>query len=64
MTHICERSRKSNDAQIITLGALVTGGAVARSLIEIWLKSEYQGGRSARKVAKICAVDEKYHSAS
>ncbi len=59
-----ERSRKSNDAQIITLGALVTGVAVARSLIEIWLKSEYQGGRSARKVAKICAVDEKYHSAS
>lgn len=56
-----ERSRKSNDAQIITLGGLVTGPAVAKSLIEIWLKSDFTEGRSTRKVAKINSVDEKYH---
>ncbi len=56
-----ERARKSNDAQIITLGGLVTGPAVATSLIDIWLRSDFQGGRSARKVAKINGVDEKYH---
>ncbi len=56
-----DRARKSNDAQIITLGGLVTGVEVAKSLIKIWLVSEYRGGRSARKVAKICEIDEKYH---
>lgn len=59
-----ERAQKSNNAQIITLGGLITGVALARTLVEIWLKSEYQGGRSTRKVAKIYAVDEKYHPAS
>jgi ribose 5-phosphate isomerase B len=55
-----ERARKSNDAQIITLGALVVGPELAKSLIDVWLRSEFGGGRSAPKVAKINAVDERY----
>lgn len=55
-----ERARKSNDAQIITMGAQVIGPAVARSLLDIWLESEFAGGRSAPKVAKIKALDERY----
>ena len=55
------RARASNNAQIITLGGLTIGIEVAKSLVGTWLKSEYQGGRSARKVAKICAIDDKYH---
>jgi ribose 5-phosphate isomerase B len=59
-----ERARKSNDAQIMTLGALVTGVALAKSLVAIWLESEFQGGRSAPKVAKINQIDQKYHSSA
>ena len=55
-----ERARKSNDAQIITLGALVVGPELAKALIDVWLRSEFGGGRSAPKVAKINAVDERY----
>jgi ribose 5-phosphate isomerase B len=55
-----ERARKSNNAQIITLGALVVGPELAKSLIDVWLRSEFGGGRSAPKVAKINAVDERY----
>ncbi len=55
-----ERARKSNDAQIITLGALVVGPELAKSLIDVWLRSEFGGGRSAPKVAKIKAIDERY----
>jgi len=55
-----ERARKSNDAQIITLGAQVVGLELAKSLIDIWLRSEFGGGRSAPKVAKIKAIDERY----
>lgn len=58
-----ERARKSNDAQVITMGAQVIGPAVARSLLDIWLKSEFAGGRSAPKVEKIKALDERYRKA-
>lgn len=52
-----ERAAKSNDAQVLCLGALVVGPSVATMLVDIWLASEFQGGRSARKVAKIAAVE-------
>jgi ribose 5-phosphate isomerase B len=55
-----ERARKSNDAQIITMGAQVIDPALARSLLDIWLKAEFAGGRSAAKVEKIKALDERY----
>ena len=55
-----ERARKSNNAQVITFGALTIGKAVALSLLKIWLESEFQDGRSTRKVEKINGIDEKY----
>ncbi len=55
-----ERARKSNDAQVITMGSQVIGPAVARSLLDIWLESEFAGGRSAPKVAKLKALDARY----
>jgi len=30
-------------------------------LVDHWLESEFAGGRSAPKVAKIEALDERYH---
>lgn len=58
--YTAERARASNNAQIITFGSQITGPAVAKKLIDIWLESEFQGGRSAPKVAKIEQLDEKY----
>ena len=52
-----ERARKSNDAQVLCLGARVVGTEVARLLVDHWLASEFGGGNSARKVAKMNALD-------
>ena len=52
-----ERARKSNNAQVMTLGARVVGPELAESLVRIWLESEFQGGASARKVGKIAAAE-------
>jgi ribose 5-phosphate isomerase B len=50
-----ERSRKSNNANIMTMGAQVVGPELAKSLLTIWMKSEYvPGGRSEPKVQRIC----------
>ena len=59
-----ERARKSNNAQIITMGALTIGSEVAKKLVSIWLKSEFQGGKSAIKVGKINALDDRYRNQS
>jgi ribose 5-phosphate isomerase B len=59
--YTAERAVASNNAQIITFGAQITGPLVAEKLVDVWLASDYQGGRSAPKVAKIDALDAKYH---
>lgn len=59
-TYSAERARKSNDAQVLAMGALIIGREVARKVVEAWLPSEFQGGGSAPKVAKINKLDEKY----
>lgn len=49
-----ERSRKSNNANIMTLGSQVTGVELAKSLVTIWMSSEYTpGGRSEPKIQRI-----------
>ncbi|PWC17656.1 ribose 5-phosphate isomerase B [Brenneria corticis] len=52
-TYSAQRARKSNDAQIITLGARVIGPELAKEIVSIWLESEFEGGGSASKVEKI-----------
>lgn len=49
-----ERSRKSNNANIMTMGAQVIGPELAKTLLTIWMKSEYTpGGRSEPKIQRI-----------
>jgi ribose 5-phosphate isomerase B len=52
-----ERARKSNNAQVLCLGAKVVGEEVAKLLVDHWLQSEFGGGESARKLSKIIALD-------
>jgi ribose 5-phosphate isomerase B len=54
-----ERARKSNDAQVLCLGARVVAPQVASIIVDHWLASEFQGGDSARKVAKMNALDQR-----
>jgi ribose 5-phosphate isomerase B len=59
-----ERARKSNDAQILTMGARVIGPESAKAVLKAWLESEFGGGRSTPKVARIKAIERKYCIAS
>lgn len=58
-----ERARKSNDAQILTLGARVIGPESAKTVVHAWLESEFAGGASTRKVAKLERLDERRSTA-
>lgn len=48
-----ERARKSNNAQIMTLGARVVGNELALMLVDVWLAAEFEAGRSGPKVERI-----------
>lgn len=55
-----ERSRKSNNCQIMTMGSRVIGEELAKMMVKIWLDSEFQGGGSAAKVNRINAIDKEF----
>ena len=55
-----ERSRKSNNAQIMCMGARVIGPELAKYLTDIWLRCEFDGGRSAPKVQRIIDMEQEY----
>lgn len=55
-----ERSRKSNNAQILCMGERVIGVEVAKYLVDIWLSCDFAGGGSAPKVQRITDVEQMY----
>jgi ribose 5-phosphate isomerase B len=57
-----ERSRKSNNAQVLAMGSQIVAPTVARVLIDHWLESEFGGGRSTRKVDKLEQIDRDYRT--
>lgn len=55
-----ERSRKSNDAQIMCMGERVIGPELAKYLVDIWLKCDFAGGGSAPKVERIKELEAEH----
>ena len=58
-----DRSRKSNNANIMTIGSQVVGPQLAQQLLTIWMGSEYTpGGRSEPKVQRISEYAKKHNT--
>ena len=55
-----QRARKSNDCQIMALGARVVGEDLAKTLVDTWLESSFEGGKSAAKVERIKEIEGHY----
>jgi ribose 5-phosphate isomerase B len=51
-------TREHNDANVLTLGAKYMDADRALELIDIFLKTEFAGGRHARRVAKIAQLEK------
>lgn len=52
-----QRSRLSNDANIMTLGARVIGPELAKTLVKEWLSLEFKPGSSSSKVKRIKNIE-------
>ncbi len=58
-----ERARKSNNAQVLTMGQRVIGPEAAKTVMDAWLESESSGDSSAKKVEKMEEIDRRYRPA-
>ena len=50
-------SRKHNDANVLALGGRVTGFGPAGEIVRAWVRTEFEGGRHARRVEKMMALE-------
>jgi ribose 5-phosphate isomerase B len=53
-------SREHNGANVLTLGAGLIGPALAKQIIKTWLDTPFGGGRHAKRVNKISAIEQRY----
>ena len=51
-------SRHHNDANVLCIAADLTGEVLLRKIVEVWLNTEFSGGRHQRRVKKITAIEE------
>lgn len=50
-------SRDHNDANVLCVSGDLVGEVLLRKMVEVWLSSEFSGGRHQRRVNKIKAIE-------
>ena len=53
-----EMTRRHNDANMLAMGAGMVGPNLAERIVEVFLRTEFEGGRHARRVGLITAMEE------
>jgi ribose 5-phosphate isomerase B len=56
-----QMARRHNDANVLCLPADLVGDALMQSIVKMWLSTEFEGGRHARRVEKIIAFERDNH---
>jgi ribose 5-phosphate isomerase B len=53
-------ARAHNDANVLSIGARVVGTDLAEEILAVFLSTEFEGGRHARRVAEITALEAQF----
>ena len=53
-------ARQHNDANVLSIGARVVGVGLAEEIVDVFLSTPFEGGRHARRVAQITALEEQF----
>ena len=51
-------TRQHNDTNMMALGAAVTGEKLALAIVDVWLTTEFEGGRHQRRIDKMMAYEK------
>jgi len=58
-TFSARASREHNNANILTMGERVIGRGLALDIVDVWINTEFSGGRHQRRVEKIHEIENK-----
>ncbi len=50
-------SREHNDANVLSIGGRVVGEGLADEILELWLSTDFEGGRHQRRVDQIAEIE-------
>lgn len=53
-----EMSRRHNDANVLSLPSDLVGGTLIGRIVDVWLKTPFEGGRHQRRVQKIMDYEQ------
>jgi ribose 5-phosphate isomerase B len=53
-------ARQHNDANVLSIGARVVGVGLAEEIVDTFLSTEFEGGRHARRVDQLNALEEEF----
>ena len=53
-----QMSREHNDANILAMGGRVIGPGLAAMILDVWLSTDFAGGRHGRRIGKISAYEQ------
>ncbi|MFF2501008.1 ribose 5-phosphate isomerase B [Peribacillus sp. NPDC058075] len=56
-TFSAKATRQHNDTNVLAMGERVIGPGLAREIAEVWLRTEFEGGRHANRVGKISSYE-------
>jgi ribose 5-phosphate isomerase B len=59
-TFTARLSREHNAANVLALGARMTGRETAVDILEVWLESEFAGGRHQRRLDKMAEIEQRH----
>lgn len=51
-------SRRHNDANVLSIGARIVAAELALDIVDVFLSTEFDGGRHARRLAEITEIEE------
>ena len=55
--YTAKMSREHNDCNVLALGARVVGAELAKMIVDVWLNTEFEGGRHQRRVDLIMNIE-------
>lgn len=54
--YMAKMSRMHNDANMLALGNRVIGSGLALEIVDLWISTEFEGGRHALRVSKLMEI--------
>jgi len=50
-------SRQHNDANVLSMGGRIVAFGLAEEIVRLWLETEFEGGRHARRLEQVAAIE-------